>query len=205
MGFYDDVVLPRLIHWAMSMKVMKELRQQALAPVTGTVLEVGFGSGHSIPHYGTGVSKLLIVEPSQVALGIARKSMLKAPFPIETVGLDGERLNLADASVDWVVTHFTLCTIPHAEAALAEMARVLKPGGGYSFAEHGLSPDEGVARWQHRLNGIQRYVAGGCNLDRPIDTLVQSSSLRIENIDRRYIPGPKTHGYVFLGAARKAG
>ena len=205
MGFYDDVVLPRLIHWAMSMKVMGELRDKALAPVTGTVLEVGFGSGHSIRHYGKGVAKLLIVEPSRVALGMARKALAQAPFPVETAGLDGERLTLPDSSVDWVVTHFTLCTIPHPEAALAEMVRVLKPGGGYSFAEHGLSPDEGVARWQHRLNGIQQYVAGGCNLDRPIDTLVQSASLRIESVDRRYIPGPKTHAYVYVGMARKAG
>jgi ubiquinone/menaquinone biosynthesis C-methylase UbiE len=205
MGLYDDVILPRLIHWAMSMKVMGELRDEALAPVTGTVLELGFGSGNSIAHYGKAVSKLLIVEPSRAALGIARKALAKAPFPVETVGIDGERVALPDASVDWVVTHFTLCTIPHAEAALAETVRVLKPGGGYSFAEHGLSPDEGVARWQHRLNGIQQYVAGGCNLDRPIDTLVQSSSLHIESINRRYIPGPKTHSYVYLGAARKAG
>jgi len=84
------------------------------------------------------------------------------------------------------------------------MLRVLKPGGGYAFAEHGLAPDAGVARWQHRLNRIQQYVAGGCNLDRRIDALVEASSLRIESIDRRYIPGLKTHGYVYVGAARKA-
>jgi ubiquinone/menaquinone biosynthesis C-methylase UbiE len=205
MGFYDDLVLPRLIHWVLSIKVIGELRDEALARVTGTVLEVGFGSGLSIRHYGKGVSKLLIVEPSRAALRIARKALAKAPFPVETVGLDGERLTLPDSSVDWVATHYTLCTIPHPEAALVEIARVLKPGGGYAFAEHGLAPDAGVARWQHRLNKIEQYVGGGCNLDRPIDTLVQSSPLRIETMNRRYIPGPKTHSYVYVGVARKAG
>jgi len=203
MGFYIDAVLPRLTHWCMSSAPIGELRKEVLAPVQGTVLEIGFGSGLSLPFYGPGVIRLLTVEPSAVARKLARKAVARASFPVEDVGLEGEQLGIPSASVDWVVTNFTLCTIPHPEAALHEVVRVLKPGGGYAFAEHGLSPSPAVARWQQRLNGFQQWVAGGCHLTRPIDDLVRQSTLRIETMSNRYIPGPKTHAYLYLGAARK--
>jgi ubiquinone/menaquinone biosynthesis C-methylase UbiE len=189
----------------MSAKPIAEVRERALAPVRGTALELGFGSGLSVAFYGDRVSRLLFVEPSETARRLARKRIAGAPFPVELVGLDGEKLDLPDASVDWAVTAWTLCTIPRPEAALAEIARVLKPGGAYAFAEHGLSPDPGVARWQHRLNGIQKFVGGGCHLNRPIDRLIESAPLRIQSLERDYIAGPRTHSYMYVGTAVKAG
>jgi SAM-dependent methyltransferase len=105
--------------------------------------------------------------------------------------------------VDTVVSTWTLCTIPDAAPALREVARVLKPGGAFLFAEHGLSPDPGVARWQHRLNGLQRRIAGGCNLDRDIAALAAASPLAPDGLERFYIKGPRTHAYIYVGVGRR--
>lgn len=205
MGFYTDQIVPRFTHLAMRAGPISDIRHRALATTYGTVLDVGFGSGLNLPHYPSAVTKVLAVEPSEVARGIAKPAIAASPFPVEFAGLDGQRLDVADGSVDCVVTTWTLCTIPDAGAALAEFARVLKPGGKFFFAEHGRSPDAGVARWQDRLNGIQNRIAGGCHLNRSIDALVSASPLKISVIDKFYANlGPRTHSYFYVGQADKA-
>jgi ubiquinone/menaquinone biosynthesis C-methylase UbiE len=122
------------------------------------------------------------------------------------VGLDGESLPLGDASVDAALSTFTLCTIPDVEKALAELYRVLRPGGRFHFLEHGLAPEPAVVRWQHRLNGLQQRLAGGCNLDRPMDKLVSKAGFRIEQLDNEWMKGPrpgKPWGYLYEGVAIK--
>jgi SAM-dependent methyltransferase len=203
MGFYNDQILPRLVHWTMRGKPINEARQRTLARAAGSVLEIGFGSGLNLRHYPRGVTGLMIVEPSRVARGIAAKAIAGAPFPTAFVGLDGQHLVLEAGSVDCAVSTWTLCTIPDAGRALEEVARVLKPGGRFLFVEHGLSPDAGVAKWQHRLDGLQGRVAGGCHLDRDMEALIGASPLKIDSLEKFYIKGPKTHAYMYLGEAGK--
>jgi len=194
MGFYADQILPRITHAMMSSPPIAEVRAKALAPAQGAVLDVGFGSGLNLPHYASGVTRVLAVEPSETARRLARRAIKAARFPVEMVGLDGQSLELEDESVDCVVTTWTLCTIPRADLALAEFVRVLKPGGKYVFAEHGRAPDASVARWQDRLNGLQRRLAGGCHLNREIDHMIGATTLSIATLDTFYVRGPKTHG-----------
>ena len=123
-------------------------------------------------------------------------------MPVDRVGLDGARLPLDDASVDEALSTWTLCTIPDVTAALAEVRRVLRPGGRLHFLEHGLSPDPGVARWQHRLDGLQGRIAGGCHIDRPIEQLVRDAGFTVERIENSYEKGaPRPLGYLYEGVA----
>ena len=127
-----------------------------------------------------------------------------SPVPVDYIGLDGQVLPVEDASVDHVLTTWTLCTIPGVEQALAEIRRVLRPGGSLHFLEHGRSPDDGVARWQDRLNPLQQRLFGGCHLNRPIHQLVNDAGLQVTEIDKYYLKGPKPLGYMFEGVATKS-
>jgi ubiquinone/menaquinone biosynthesis C-methylase UbiE len=91
-------------------------------------------------------------------------------------------------SVDTIVTTWTLCSIPQAATALADMRRVLRPGGKLLFAEHGMAPDEGVRRWQDRLTPIWRRFSGGCHLNRPIRSMIEGAGFRIDRSRRVISP-----------------
>jgi ubiquinone/menaquinone biosynthesis C-methylase UbiE len=107
--------------------------------------------------------------------------------------------------VDHALSTWTLCTIPDVERALHEIRRVLRPGGTLRFVEHGRSPDAAVARWQDRLTPMQRRIAGGCHLNRRIDTLVADSGLELTQLDTYYLRGLKFLNYSFEGIATKKG
>jgi ubiquinone/menaquinone biosynthesis C-methylase UbiE len=204
MGFYETRVLPHLVDAALSGRQFERLRRRVTERVAGDVLEVGFGSGRNVPYYGPGVRRVLAVDPALTGRKIAAKRVAASPTPIEYVGLDGQQLPLDDASVDDVLTTWTLCTIPDAAQALGEMRRVLRPGGALHFLEHGRSPDESVVRWQDRLTPIQRRVAGGCHLNRAIDRLVTDAGFDVSELDNYYLKGPKVFGYMYEGIATKA-
>src|SRR5262245_11858580 len=112
MGFYDRQIVPRLLDFAMGMKVIGEERAKCLAEVRGRVLEVGFGSGHNLPHYPGGVESLVAIDPSLVSAKLARKRIERVAFPVEYLSLQGENIPAPSASFDSVVSTFTLCTIP---------------------------------------------------------------------------------------------
>ena len=204
MGFYVDRVLPRITDLALSSKQFDTLRAKACAGLSGDVLEVGFGSGRNVPHYPSTVQRVRAVDPATVGRRLAAKRLAASAVPVEFVGLDGEELPVEDASVDHVLTTWTLCTIPDVDRALAEMRRVLRPGGAVHFVEHGRSPDENVARWQDRLNPIQKRVFGGCHLNRSIDQLLERAGLVVSPLDTFYAKGPKPFGYLFEGVATKS-
>ena len=179
------------------------LRATACAGLTGRVLEIGFGSGLNVGRYPAAVTGVDAVEPSDLGWELSADRRDAANVPIARVGLDGQRLEAEDAAYDAVLSTFTLCTIPDVERALAEVRRVLRPGGTLHFLEHGLSPEPGVARWQRRLDPLQGRVAGGCHLSRDIPGLV-STVLRIGTVEAAYLPGPKVGrpwGYGFVGVA----
>jgi SAM-dependent methyltransferase len=127
-----------------------------------------------------------------------------ATVPVELLQASAEAVPLEDASIDTVVTTWTLCTIPDAHRALAEMRRVLKPGGALLFVEHGRAPEPGVALWQDRLDPLWRRAAGGCHLNRAIDALIAGSGFRIDALANARLPGPRTHTFLYEGRARPA-
>ena len=123
---------------------------------------------------------------------------------IELAGLTGERLDLPSQSCDTALSTWTLCTIPDIDAALAELSRVLKPGGKFHFVEHGHAPDINVAHWQQRIEPINKRVAGGCHLTRRIPETIEHAGFVIEHLDTYYVKGePRPFGYTYEGVARK--
>lgn len=203
-GFYERRILPRLLDFAMRGKEATRFRARLVPQARGATLEVGVGSGLNLPFYGERVDRLVGVDPSEALLRMARKRARDAVVPVELMADSGEALPLTDASVDTVVFTFALCTIPDPGKALREARRVLKPSGQLLFAEHGLAPDEGVRRWQRRLNPLWRRVAGGCNLDRKVDELIAAAGFRLAGLETEYAKGPRLMSYVYLGRARPA-
>jgi len=202
-GFYDDQILPRFIDVALGNKRIGKLRERALESLSGTVVEIGFGSGTNVPHYPAAVERVYAVDPALVGRKLAAKRLAASHVPVEFVGLDGAVIPLDDASVDNALSTWTLCTIPDVDAALRELRRVLRPGGQLVFLEHGLSDDPKLARRQHRFNPIQKRIAGGCNIDRDHRALIAAAGFDLERVENFTISGPKMMGYMYAGTARK--
>lgn len=198
---YEDRVLPVAIDKICGSKGFVPHRRAALAGTRGTVLEIGFGSGTNLAHYPAAVEHLLAVEPAGRAVDLAATRIARAPFPVEVIGLDGEHLPLDAASVDCVVSTFTLCTVPHAAQALAEIRRVLRPGGTLHVLEHGLDDAAEVQRWQRRLDPVQHALAGGCHLTRHIPSLVESAGLRWVELHRWRESRPYSYTSMTRGVA----
>jgi ubiquinone/menaquinone biosynthesis C-methylase UbiE len=205
MGVYGNQVLPRIVNAACGMKSANPLRSRVCEGLHGQVVEIGFGSGLNIPFYPSAVTLVAAVEPSDLGWKLAGKRLAATDVPVERSGLDGQALPLPDDSCDTALSTWTLCTIPNVAAALAEVRRVLKPGGALHFIEHGLAPDENVQRWQHRLEPLQKRLFGGCHLTRPIERLLSDAGFTISEADVFYEKGaPKTLGADTLGIAISA-
>jgi ubiquinone/menaquinone biosynthesis C-methylase UbiE len=202
-GFYEEQIVPRITNVALRTREIARLRERAVAELEGDVLEIGFGSGRNVPYYPAAVKRVRAVDPSDVGRKLAAKRVAASPIPVEYVGLDAQSLPLDDGSVDHVLITFTLCTIPDVHRALIEIGRVLRSGGGLHFLEHGRSPDPKSARWQDRLTPLQRRVAGGCHLNRPIDWLLAEAGLEVTRMDNYYLKGPKPFGYMYEGMAER--
>jgi SAM-dependent methyltransferase len=203
MGVYSEWVLPRIVNVALGTKVMAGERRKALAGVKGNVLELGFGTGHNLPFYPEGVERVTAIDPSTASARLARSRIAAAPFPVEYVALTGERIDARDESFDAAVSTYTLCTVADPVAALEQIRRVLKPGGGFHFLEHGLADDPEVQRWQARLNVFSGLVFGGCNLNRDIERLVRQAGFTFDRIEKYYVEGdPKFVGWVTRAVAR---
>jgi ubiquinone/menaquinone biosynthesis C-methylase UbiE len=202
MGVYDRHILPRLIGLVCSSKPNMKQREKVVPLAEGDVLEVGFGTGLNLPYYDTKkVRKVWGLEPSESMRQLARKKITESKVEVEMIDLPGEEIPLDAQSVDTVVVTYTLCTIPDAHRALRGMRRVLRPGGKLLFCEHGIAPDSGVRRWQERINPTWRTFAGGCQINRDIPDLLESSGFRVLVDERMYIPGIKLVSYNYWGSA----
>jgi len=202
MGLYSDHVLPRIIDKTCGMKSLRPLRERVCRGLSGRVLEVGFGSGSSVPFYPAAVTGVSAVEPSDTAWRMAGGRLAAAKIPVDRSGLDGESLPFEDASFDSALSTWTLCTIPDVGAALAEIRRVLKPGGTLHFVEHGLAPDASVQKWQFRLDGLQQRLFGGCHLTRQVDSLITGAGFTLTELDSWYEPkAPRFAAAFSLGVA----
>jgi ubiquinone/menaquinone biosynthesis C-methylase UbiE len=189
MGFYEDRLLPRIMDRALSARTTGPLRERVCAGLRGDVVEIGFGSGANVPYYPAAVTAVAAVEPSDVGWRLAADRVRAATVLIGRSGVDGQALPFPDASFDSALSTWTLCTIPDVATALAEVRRVLRPGGTLHFVEHGLAPDEGVRRWQHRLEPVQKRLLGGCHLTRPIADLIGRAGFTITDLDTFYEAG----------------
>lgn len=204
-AFYEERVLPGLIDKVCGIGPIHALRQEIVPQASGIVLEVGVGSGLNLPYYDADkVSLVYGLEPSEGMRRRAQQNLAAAPVPIEWLGLRGEEIPLDDNSVDTILLTFTLCTIPDYALALAQMHRVLKPGGKLLFCEHGLAPDAdtSVQKWQHRVTPVWKQFAGGCHLNRPVTEMLRNAGFAVEHVDTQYLHGtPRIAGYVSMGVA----
>lgn len=201
-SWYDRHVLPYLIDMACGIRPVARQREKVVPLAHGQVLEVGIGTGLNIPFYDkTRVSRITGVDPALRMHGLAQKRIAQAGLDVDLIGLSAERLPVDDASFDTVVCTYTLCTIPDPAAALAEMRRVLKPGGKLLFSEHGRAPDANVSKWQTRLQPYWSKLAGGCMLDRDVPLLLRDAGFQSE-VQSRYLPGPRFVSYHYWGVAQ---
>lgn len=193
----------RMLDWAM--RQMDDLRPETVAAAEGRVLEVGFGTGLNLGFYPPAVKHVVGVDPN-APRGLAEVDarVARAPFPVERHALGPEGgLPFDDASFDCVVTTWTLCSIPEPEPALAEMRRVLRPGGSYLFVEHGRADRPSTARWQDRLNPAWRRFADGCNMNRAIDALVADAGFELRSLQRFRARGPGVLAHMYRGLASR--
>lgn len=181
------------------------LRNQVVPLAEGKVLEVGMGSAINLEFYNPQTVEVVYgLEPSEGMRRKAQPNLKRSPVRVEWLGMPGEKIPLADSSVDTVLLTFTLCTISDGHAALLQMKRVLKPGGKLLFLEHGESAQENTRKWQHRVNPGWKKIAGGCNLNRHIADMIRYAGFEIEELENFHIPkAPKIAGYIYKGIARK--
>lgn len=201
MGVYREHVLPRLVDKMCGVKELDHYRAQATEGLAGRVVEIGFGSGLNVPHYPKDIELVYAVEPASLARRLADKRVAASRVQVEHVGLDGQQLPLDDDSCEAALCTFTLCTVPDPSRALAEVRRVLRPGGTFHFLEHGLSPDPGVARWQHRIEPVQKRLFDGCHLTRDAGALVEAAGFELTRQDQSYSSGPKPWSFMTIGVA----
>ena len=201
MGLYREHVVPRLVELTCGAKGVERYRRSAMEGLSGRVLEIGFGSGLNIPHYPGAVTEVLAVEPAATARRIAEGRIAAASVPVVHVGLDGQAVDLPDASCDSALCTFSLCTIPDPGRALGEVARILVPGGRLHVLEHGRAPEPGIARWQRRIDPIERRIADGCHLSRDPVALLEAAGFSLERCEQRYVSGPKPWSYFTMAVA----
>jgi len=200
MAFWSDTVLPRIIDRGMRNEFMAQHRDRAAPLASGRVLEIGFGSGLNIPLYTDKVEHLFGLEPSGVLCEKAGELADAAPFAVEILQASAETIPLGRGDIDTVVSSWTLCSIPGIETALAEIRRVLRPGGKFIFIEHGRAPEPGISSWQDRLEPLSAPLLG-CRLNRAMDELIAGSGFNILSMDKGYMDGPKLISYHYIGQA----
>lgn len=199
MALYREVLFPAAYDFLMGLGSLDERREAHLKGAAGEILEIGIGTGLNLPHYPGAVERITGLDANP---GMLRKLEARRDARVRPVLANASEMPFGDDRFDTVVSTHTLCSLPDRAAALAEVRRVLKPGGRFLLLEHGRSPDPKVARWQKRLNGIQKRFAVGCLLDVPVEEEVVAAGFRFETLDTGYhARESKTHGYLYEGIA----
>ncbi|HSV03829.1 MAG TPA: class I SAM-dependent methyltransferase [Phenylobacterium sp.] len=203
-SLYDRLVLPKILSWACSQNPIMRQRQKVVPAAEGRVLELGIGMGHNLRYYDPGkVSSVTGVDPSPELRAYAVAAERDPRLSVTVQDGTAEALPFEDASFDSVVCTFTLCSVCTPAAALSEARRVLKPGGRFLYCEHGLSPDEGVARWQRRIDPLWSRLLGGCHVTRPVTKSIAAAGFKVERVETMYLPKtPRIAGWNEWGMAR---
>ncbi len=204
MGLYSRYLFPRLCDGLMGQPLLAEHRKDVLAAVNGEILEIGFGTGLNLRHYPDHVRKITTVDPNPGMNQLARQRIAASRIEVDQRVLGGEAMPFADNAFDFVVSTWTLCSIPEVGRALGEVFRVLRPGGRFVFLEHGLSDDPGIQKWQRRLNPIEGFLGDGCRLDLDVESVVRSQAFHEVEVEQFSLARlPRTHGTMYRGSARK--
>lgn len=182
---------------------MGSYRRSALLIARGETLEIGFGTGLNLPHYPKSVLQITGVDTENMMQPWILKRIAASAIPVTRMQIDACRgLPFDERSFDTIVTTMTLCTIADIEPALLEIRRVMRPHGQFIFLEHGRSDDPSVARFQDLFNPIQRIIAAGCNLNRPIDRMIKAAGFEIKSLDRFCMPtAPRIMAEMYRGVA----
>ncbi|HEY0974735.1 MAG TPA: class I SAM-dependent methyltransferase [Solimonas sp.] len=204
-GWYDRHVMPRLVGGLCGMKGVRRFRSRIVPEAQGRVVEIGIGPGHNLPLYDPArVERIWGVDPVLEMTAPAARAIAACPIPVELIAAGAESIPLETASADCAVLTYTACTLPDVPSAMAELRRVLKPGGQVLFCEHGASCDAAVCRWQDRLDPLWARLAGGCHLNRRVDRDLREAGFDVELRFEGYMPWtPKPVGYTRIGAARR--
>lgn len=201
MGLYDRHILPHVIDFAMRQSPIMRQREKVVPLAEGRVLELGIGSGLNLAYYDPQrVRGVWGVDPSAELRGKAAERAAACPVAVELVGLSGGEIQMDDDSFDTVVMTYTLCSIDDKAGALAQMRRVLKPGGRVLFVEHGRAPDAAVARLQGRLNPVWSRLGGGCQLDVAVPDVLTEHGFTAQ-VETAYLPGPRFANFNYWGVA----
>jgi ubiquinone/menaquinone biosynthesis C-methylase UbiE len=181
---------------------LRDKRRALLARVRGRTLEIGAGTGVNVELYPDSVTELVLTEPDSHMRRQLHRKLAALGRRAEAIDADAERLPLPDASIDTAVATLVLCTIPEPEAALAEIARVLKPGGRLLFLEHVRSNDPKAARWQDRLERPWGWFGRGCHPNRDTLATIEASELELTEVERDRMPkAPPIVRPLILGEA----
>ena len=200
---YEKYVLPKLLDTCCSTKPINYQREKIVPNASGTVLEIGIGSGLNIPFYNiSNIDKIYGLDPSVQLCKKAIKKAKEININIDFLFYGAEEIKLKSNSIDTVVITYTLCSIPEPKDALKEIKRVMKSDANILFCEHGIAPDNKVSKWQNRINPIWGKLFGGCNINRDIPSIISSSGFKVHNLEQMYLPNtPKIVGYNYWGSA----
>lgn len=204
MRFYSQYIFPFVLDKVMQKEVFTKKRKQLLHSVSGKVLEIGVGTGLNFEFYPNSIKEISTVD---VNPRLNQKALRRATLHGITCKhkvVSAETLPFKDNTFDYVVSTWTLCSIPNVTQALSEIRRVLKPGGRFVFIEHGAHKDKIILKWQNRLTPLWKKVGDGCHLNRDIKKLIEKAPLTLDNyseyevLEMRHIVG-----YLYEGIARK--
>lgn len=205
MSLWNDRVLPHLVEKACRSSAILAERTRWVPRAHGEVLEVGVGSGLNLAFYDASkVSKVTGLDPSAPLLARAAERASSTAIPVELLHGHAEQLPFAKETFDSAVITYSLCSVDDPARALAELRRVLRPGGELVFVEHGLAPDPATQRWQRWLTPVWRRVGGGCRLDRDIAAILRDAGYRSDDLRADYAEGARWLSYTFEGTARPA-
>ena len=200
---YENYVLPKMLDCCCSTKPISYQRKKIVTEASGTVLEIGIGSGLNIPYYQKSrVNKVIGLDPSEQLCKMAKKTADDNNFSIDFLVNGAEEIELPSNSIDTILLTYTLCSIPEPYIALKEIMRVMKSDGRILFCEHGIAPEEVVQKWQNRINPLWGKLFGGCNINRDIPNILKNGGFKINSLDKMYLPStPKIVGYNYWGEA----
>jgi SAM-dependent methyltransferase len=202
-NWWDETVVPRIIRLGCGAEFISEIREQVVPQAEGRVFELGCGGGLNQKFYDPArVTAFTGMDPSPKGLEYARAEAQAKGWPADIQQGVGEALPFADESFDTVVCTFTMCSVTDQARTLAELRRVLRPGGRFLYAEHGRSPDAKVARLQQRIDPVWATGMGNCHLSRPVTSAIEAAGFGAEPIHRGYSEkGPKFAGWMEWGTA----
>ena len=200
---YERHVLPKVLDACCSTKPVNYQRNKIVPHAKGNILEIGIGSGINIPFYNkANVEKIYGLDPSEELNNIAQKKAVNNNLEIDFLLNGAEEIPLPSNSIDTILITYTLCTIQDLESSLKEIRRVMKDDAVMLFCEHGIAPDAKVIKWQNRVNPLWGKLFGGCNINRDIPKIIQSSGFTLNSLDQMYLPStPKIVGYNYWGKA----